>query len=182
MKNNIDKRIRYKNIVISGGIGTGKSTLARNLSTKLGWEFVSSGEFIRKWHKENNIPLDQPDLIPIDIDHQLDYGLQRRMSEDAKVVFESHLGGWLAKDLEETFKVLCIAEWDTQIERAAKRDGKSFLEEEHYAKKRGDTLYQKFKHLYQVEDSFDPKYFDLVVDTTTLTPTQVLDLVLEKLK
>jgi len=169
---------KYKNVVISGGIGTGKSTLARNLSKKLGWKMISSGEYIRQWHADNNIPLDQPDLIPKDIDHQLDYGLQEKMRTEEGVVFESHLGGWLAKDIDTTFKVLCTAEWDTMIDRASKRDGKSFLEEERYAKKRGDTLYAKFKKLYEVEDGFDLEYFDLVVDTTTLTPEEVLKKVL----
>ncbi len=176
------KKIKYKNIVISGGIGTGKSTLARNLSHELQWQMISSGEFIRKWHAENNIPIDQPDKIPKDIDHQLDYGLQQRMKEDEGVVFESHLGGWLAKELPDTYKILCTASWEEMMKRAAKRDGQPISEAESYAKKRAETLYAKFKRLYGVEDSFDPSYFDLVVDTTTLTKEEVLHQVLDKLK
>ena len=176
------KKNTFKNIVISGGIGTGKSTLARNLAKKLGWEMISSGEWFRKWHEENGFLLDRPDLVPKDVDEQLDYGLQKKMQEEEKIVFESHLGGWLAQDIVTTFKVLCTAEWDTMIDRAAKRDGKSFLEEERFAKKRGETLATKFEKLYNVKDTFDPKYFDLVVDTTTLTPEEVLDLVMEKVR
>ncbi len=172
---------KFKNIVISGGIGTGKSTLARNLAKELGWEMISSGEWFRRWHNDNNIPLDHPDLVPKDIDEQLDYGLQKKMREEENIVFESHLGGWLAQDISTTFKVLCTAEWDTMIERASKRDGKSFLEEERFAKKRGETLATKFEKLYKVKDTFDPNFFDLVVDTTTLSPEQVLHLVLSEL-
>ena len=174
-------RKKYKNIVISGGIGTGKSTLARNLAKKLGWEMISSGEWFRRWHRENNIPLDHPDLVPKDIDEKLDFGLQKKMKEDENIVFESHLGGWLAKDFDQTFKVLCTAEWDTMIERAAKRDGKTFLEEEIFAKKRGETLAEKFERLYGVVDTFGPDFFDLVVDTTTLTPEEVLEEVYSQL-
>ena len=173
---------KFKNVVISGGIGTGKSTLARNLASELEWGMISSGEWFRRWHQEQGISLDQPDLVPKDVDEQLDFGLQKKMKEEEGIVFESHLGGWLAQDLPETLKVLCITEWDTQIERAAKRDGKSFLEEERFAKKRGETLAKKFKKLYDVEDTFDQKYFNLVVDTTTLTPKQVLTQVLEILE
>jgi cytidylate kinase len=103
------------------------------------------------------------------------------MREEENIVFESHLGGWLAQDISTTFKVLCTAEWDTMIERASKRDGKSFLEEERFAKKRGETLATKFEKLYKVKDTFDPNFFDLVVDTTTLSPEQVLHLVLSEL-
>ena len=170
----------YKNIVISGGIGTGKSTLARNLAKELGWEVISSGEWFRRWHKEHTIPLDQPDLVPKDIDEQLDFGLQKKMREDERIVFESHLGGWLAKDIATTFKVLCIAEWETMIARAAKRDGKSYEDEELFAKKRGVSVAEKFERLYGVKDTFDPDFFDLVVDTTTMTPAEVLSMVLEK--
>ncbi len=174
--------MKCKNIVISGGIGTGKSTLARNLAKKLGWQMISSGEWFRRWHEENNIPLERKDLVPDDIDEQLDFGLQKKMKENEHIVFESHLGGWLAKDLAETFKVLCIAEWDTMIDRAAKRDGKTFLEEERFAKDRGEILQQKFERLYKVKDTFDPNFYDLVVDTTTLTPEQVLVQVLAHLQ
>jgi cytidylate kinase len=143
---------------------------------------ISSGEFIRKWHEENKIPLDAPDKIPKDIDHQLDYGLQKRMIEDVGVVFESHLGGWLAKDLPESFKILCTARWEEMMKRAAKRDGHQIEDAESYAKKRAETLYAKFKRLYGVEDTFDPSYFDLVVDTTTMTKEEVLHQVLDKLE
>jgi cytidylate kinase len=174
-------RKRFRNVVISGGIGTGKSTLARNLAKELGWEMISSGEWFRRWHEENGFPLDRPDLVPKDVDEQLDYGLQQKMRDDNRIVFESHLGGWLARDLPETFKVLCTAEWDTMISRAAKRDGKSFLEEERFAKKRGGTLQEKFERLYKVKDTFAPEFFDLVVDTTTLTPEEVLKQVIDNL-
>jgi cytidylate kinase len=169
---------KYKNIVISGGIGTGKSTLARNLAQKLEWEMISSGEWFRRWHAEHEVPLDQPDEIPPEVDREIDFGLQEKMESEEGIVFESHLGGWLARDLSETFKVLCIASWEEMMRRAAKRDGKTLEEEDAYAKKRGDTLYNKFKHLYGVEDTFDHSFFDLVVDTTTLTPEQVLEQVL----
>ncbi len=173
---------KLKNIVISGGIGTGKSTLARNLAKALKWEMISSGEWFRRWHQEQGISLDHPDMVPRDVDEQLDYGLQIKMRNEEGIVFESHLGGWLAQDIPTTFKVLCTAEWDTMIDRAAKRDGMSFLEEERFAKKRGETLAKKFMKLYKVKDTFDPKYFDLVVNTTTLTPDEVLLSVLEKIK
>ena len=179
--NNMKIKTKFKNIVISGGIGTGKSTLARNLSKKLGWEMISAGEWFRRWHQEQGIPLDAPDLVPEDVDEQIDYGLRDKMRDEEGVVFEAHLGGWLAKDLQETFTVLCVAEWDTMIERAAKRDGMSFLEEERFAKTRGETLAKKFKKLYKVSDTFDPKFFDFVVDTTSLTPEEVLGLVVEKI-
>lgn len=171
----------YQNIVISGTISTGKSTLAKNLAKALSWKYLSSGEYFRNWHKKHNIPLDQPDQVPENVDRELDMGYQKLMTEENGIVFESHLGGWLAKGLNGTFKVLCKANNQTRIERAAKRDGVSVEQAEVEAAKRAKILYDKFKKLYGVEDPFDPKYFDLVVDTSYKSPEEVLQVVLESM-
>lgn len=175
-------KMRYKNIVISGEIGTGKTTLAYNLARELGWEALSGGQFIRKWHEEHSLPLNDTMKIPEEVDREMDMSFKKRMKEDKGVIFESHLAGWLAKDFPETLKVLCIADFEVMMERVAERQGVSVEEARQEYSKRPMDLYKKFKRLYGVENNFDRRYFDLIIDTTNLTKEEVVEKVLEKLK
>jgi cytidylate kinase len=56
------------------------------------------------------------------------------------------------------------------------------MEAKKNAKLRAEALTRKFKKLYGVKNHLDPKYFDLVIDTTNKTPEQVLEIVLAKLE
>lgn len=172
---------KYKNIAVSGPIGSGKSTLAKNLAEKLGWKYISTGEFFRNWHKENNIPLEESEKIPEELDRMIDDDYKKLMQEKEGAVFESHLAGWLSRNIHTTFKVLCTAGFRTRMERTAKREKVSIDEAIKETNARAASHQIKFKNLYDVDNRFDPKYFDMVVDTTYQTPEQVLQLVLKEI-
>ena len=173
--------MKFKNIAISGDIGTGKSTLARSLAGKLGWEYVHTGTFFRKWHEEHGVPLEESEKIPPELDRQIDMDYQKKMETDDHTIFESQLAGWLAKDFADVLKVLCVTDEEVRMQRAANRDGSSVEEAKNHADIRSKSLDEKFKNLYGVENRFDPNYFDLVVDTTSNSPEEVLAMVMEKL-
>lgn len=173
--------MKYKNIAISGDIGTGKSTLARLLSEKLGWEYVSAGNYFREWYKSKGMDVSKVYGIPEEEDRKMEASFQKEMQEKEGVVFESRLAGWLARDYPETLKVLCTVSNEEAYKRVAKRDSVSEEEAEKLSKQRAGDLVDKFNKLYAVSDFLDPKYFDLVIDTTNLRPDQVLERVLEKL-
>ncbi|MCH7530079.1 AAA family ATPase, partial [Patescibacteria group bacterium] len=48
---------RYRNIIVCGDVGTGTTTLSKELAKKLGWRHISAGNFFRKYFKKHNIPL-----------------------------------------------------------------------------------------------------------------------------
>ena len=173
--------MKYKNIAISGDIGTGKSTLARLLSEKLGWEYVSAGNYFRDWYKKQGMDVSKVYGIPEEKDRKMEADFKKEMSEKSHVVFESRLAGWLAQDYPETLKVLCVVGSEEAYRRVAKRDSVSVEEAEKLSKQRAKDLVDKFNKLYGVSDFLDPKYFDLVIDTTNLNPNQVLEKVLERL-
>jgi CMP/dCMP kinase len=173
--------MKFKNIAISGDIGTGKSTLARLLSEKLNWKYVSAGNYFRDWYKTQGMDVSKVYGIPEEEDRKMEADFKKEMGEKSDVVFESRLAGWLAQDYPETLKVLCTVSDSEAYKRVAKRDSVSVEEAEKLSKQRARDLVDKFNKLYGVSDFLDEKYFDLVVDTTNLSPDQVLEKVLEKL-
>jgi CMP/dCMP kinase len=173
--------MKFKNIAISGDIGTGKSTLARLLSEKLGWEYISAGNYFRDWYKKQGMDVSKVYGIPEEEDRKMEADFKREMAVKPNAIFESRLAGWLAKDYPETLKVLCTVSDEEAYKRVAKRDSVSEEEAKNLSIQRAKDLVDKFNKLYGVSDFLDPKYFDLVIDTTTLKPDQVLEKVLEKL-
>ena len=174
--------MKYKNIAISGDIGTGKSTLARLLSEKLNWKYVSAGNYFRDWYKSQGMDVSKVYGIPEEEDRKMEADFKKDMAEKESIVFESRLAGWLAQDYKQTLKVLCTVDEDEAYKRVAKRDKVSEIEAKALSIKRAKDLVDKFNNLYGVSDFLDEKYFDLVIDTTSLNPEQVLEKVLEKLK
>lgn len=175
-------KISFKNIAISGDIGTGKSTLAKNLANKLGWEYLSTGEFFRKWHEEHGIPLEKTDKVPPEVDREIDFGYQAKMQSDEHIIFESRLAGWLAKDIPGVFRILCICDFDVAMERVAKRDGAEVEFAREKSIQRSKALEDKFENLYGTRDFLDPKYFNLVLDTTSMNSDEALQYVLNAFK
>lgn len=170
----------YQNIALSGDVGTGTTTLGRNLASSLGWKHINAGDYFRAWHRERGIPLENVQEIPPHIDRELDMRFQTDMQRIAQTVFESHLAGWLARELSHTFKVLCVAEPEIAMARIASREGWGLEEATHFSEIRSERLNQKFEQLYGVSYPYDPSYFDIVIDTTHLSVGQVLDTVLRQ--
>ncbi len=173
--------VEYRVITISGDIATGTSTLATGLAKELGWERFNSGDFFRAWMPAHGFTLEQADKVPPEIDKQIDYGVQDQIKTATHKIFESRLAGWLAQDIEGVFKVLCLADPNECVKRFAFREQLSTEQAIKKMDERSKKLQQKFHDLYGIENCFDPQYFDLVVDTTTLTPEQVRESVLSKL-
>lgn len=173
------KQINYKNIALSGDVGTGTTTLGKNLAATLGWEHTNAGAYFRAWHREKGIPLEQVEAIPEEVDRELDQRFKDDMSSKEHHVFESHLAGWLAKDLALTYKILCIADERVTMERIAARESWSLEDAIKYSTQRTQGLNQKFDRLYGVSDPYQPDWFDLVIDTTDLSAGKVLDFALK---
>lgn len=170
------------NIVISGDIGTGKTTLTKALANYLDWTSISAGEFIRSWYLEHHLPLEETDKVPEVIDRQLDADLLDKLKHSKQIVFEWRMGGALSQGLNQIYKILCTTSDQEIKHRVALREKQHPEIAWQKLKQRSQGLKIKFKQLYGIDNCFNPRFFNLVIDTSHLTPTQVLESVIQHLK
>ena len=157
--------MKYNNIVVSGDVGTGTSTLALGLAKKLGWKHLSAGDIFRPYFKKQNIPLWKKSEIPDSFDKEVDHDFFEKMKNDEHIVFDSHYSGWFARDLDNVLRILLTADKKVATNRILNRR-RSYKETAEEIEKRRHELRAKFKKLYSGENYEDTKYFHLVIDTT----------------
>ncbi len=174
-------------ITIAGRPGSGKSTTAKLVAEKLGFEHFSSGDLFRQIAKESNIDVLQANLSAEDnyeIDHKVDGRLQEIYKTKDKLVIDSRTAWhWMPS----SFKVFLDLDLDVAAERILKA-----LEErddhnedippspKDYAQtlqQRLDSENKRYQALYGINPA-DMSNYDLVVDTQTNNIEQVVSQVL----
>ncbi|MBE6684518.1 MAG: hypothetical protein E7592_02560 [Ruminococcaceae bacterium] len=171
---------------ITGKLGSGKSTVCSILKEKYGFEIFSTGTINREYARRLGITtLELNERLKSDpaLDKEID-GTVTRLSiekKDEKLVFDSRMAWHFAKD---TFKIFLTID---PMEAAARVMKNQRGEEEHYDSvedacqgliKRGNVERERFIQIYGV-DYFDHNNFNLVVDTTSRTPEEIVGIIIE---
>lgn len=169
--------MKYRSIVISGSIASGTSTAAKTLSEKLILPYRSAGDFFRQYMIDNNIPLYAKDQIPDGLDKKIDEDLTKLVQKGA--VVDSHYAGYFNRNEPQVLKVLLTCEDQARYQRVRQRVH-THTETVEDIKKREEGLDKKFRKLYANENHLDPKFFDLVIDTTNTTKEEIPEKILKK--
>lgn len=169
----------YKSIVISGQIAAGTTTAAKSISEKLNLPYHSAGDFFRKYMLEHKIPLHAKDKIPDDLEQKIDQSLSDLTDSPAGVIIDAHYAGYFNREKPEVLKVLLTCDQDERIKRATSRVH-THTETADDIKKREEGLDAKFRKLYANENFLDPKFFDLIIDTTNTRAEDVVEQIVKK--
>jgi len=180
------------NITISGRIGAGATTLAKRLSEKLKWPLLEGGDLFEKIHKE--LKINQVDVLqrPDAFDLRFEEQIKKILSEEKNQIIQSHLAGFDIQGIEGVFKILVVCQdpsgddkADIRIDRLMNRDGISLQEAKHETLEREKENLEKFRKLYANNEQnwvyWDPKYYDLIVNTYSLNKKETLEFVLKKI-
>ena len=191
MENQHIHPLKYSSIAISGRPGAGRSTLLKNLKPiveALGWETFSGGDWARKFaietgkHDEKDVKHHIATDYSDDIDYQIDVAMRKKLSDpNAHVAVESWIAGWNTRRLLHVLKVLLMCDDALRIDRIVNRDNLSVEEAKAHLRNREDANIGKWKRMYGVTDYWDPKYYDLVINTYSHGPQETLNLVLQAL-
>lgn len=174
-------------ISITGDLGSGKSSVARLLAEKLGWQYYSTGMAQRKIAEELQITTVELNLrasSDSSIDKKIDSVFKNLPWGDEPCVVDSRLAFYF---LPDSFRVYLSVDADVAAERIfhdMKRKSEKQYQTVEQAKKacaqRRSLEIERFMNSYQL-DITNPHNFDLIIDTTKLSLEQVCNKIVSQL-
>jgi cytidylate kinase len=175
---------KLKVITISGVPGSGTTTIANMLSKELNLKFIYTGETFRELAKEYKMSL--PEFSEFaEANSEIDNELDKRQLEHARagdIILEGRLAGWLTKSNNiNALKVLLTADLETRVSRIMGREKKSHSQVKSEILKRETSELERYQRLYGVNYK-DQAHYDLVIDTTNLTPREIVGKIISALK
>ncbi len=188
-----NKPLKYSSIAISGRPGAGRSTLLNNLKpiiVPLGWETFSGGDWSRQFSIQmgKHDPKDAKHHLATDygedIDHQIDLALREKLANPkTHVAVESWIAGWNMRGFKHVLKILLMCDDALRIDRIVNRDNLSVNEAKKHIRDREEANLTKWSKMYHVpkKDFWDPKHYDLVLNTYSHGPQETLGVVLQAL-
>lgn len=166
-------------VAISGRPGSGKSTVAKQVAERLDLRHVSAGDFMREMATERGVSVLELSRVAEsadEIDHEIDARSRRLGESGASFVIDSRLAWHF---IPHAFKVFL----DVSLEVAARRifgDDRSTETENvdleatlESTMRRAESESLRYRRYYGV-DYLDAANYDLVIDTSELTPQEVV--------
>lgn len=174
-------------ITISGKAGSGKSTVAKHLSEKLKLRHYSIGDLMRAMAKEKGVSLIELNKLA-ETDKSIDFELDNKLNDLGKTKDDFVVDGRLAAFFipNADVKVFLETEDKVRAERILKdkrehEKSKDIDEMIEKIKKREDSERKRYRQYYGM-DYADKKLYNLVIDTTNLTPKEVVERIMEFMK
>lgn len=170
-------------ITLFGMAGTGKGTIRDLLKQKLGYEkSFSCGDFERQVAKKRGLTILEIDNLA-KIDKTIDMEQDAIMADFGKhnddFIVEGRLAWYFIPD---SFKIALLCDFDVRIQRIAQREKKEVSVVEFETREREKAIYERFSTYYGITDLENPANFDMSIDTTHLTPDEIIAQILEVLK
>jgi len=175
-------------ITLSGKPGAGKTTVAKILAEKLGYKFYSTGDLRGQMAMKRGLTIDQLNEIGTKedwTDKEVDNLTKEIAEREDNLIFDSWLAFFF---IPKSFKIFLEINPQVAAERVfidQRPDEKHFdspVGIEKMLNERLEQSRQRYLKYYNV-DFLDKSHYDLIVDTTNLSPVEkVVDKILISLK
>ena len=167
-------------IILSGFAGTGKTTVGKILAEKLKYDFISVGDFSRKFAFENyglNInEFQQKCKKEPELDKQIDKKFQEYCNNREKLVIDYRLG---FKFIKNSFNVFLSVSDEIAIQRIKNSNRPNEKIDSESISNRNSEMKNRFMSLYGV-DFTDEKFYDLNLNTDNHSPETIADEIIMK--
>ncbi len=171
-------------ITVSGKIATGTSTLSKNLVSALAWRYINVGQIQREYDRQHQIAENMQGAYSRSDKHeqQIDEMTKKMLHSENQIIYEAWLAGFMAQGVKDILKVLLICSHDDlRIDRVVNRDKVTITQAKEWIRQREEENLKKWQKLYGHYDFWDPKYYDLIIDTYSSGPMETVGKVLDKM-
>ncbi len=175
--------MRFKKITISGKICTGKTTLLENLAKKLSWPTYLTGKVFRKYVLMENLTLEKAEEQNEALTKKIDGEVALMLKEDNNLIVDGWMSRLSANGQKDVLRVLLICDDKIRYRRYAKRENLSEKEAMIKVEERQKNWFDKILEIHHIKaDEFlNEKNYDLVIDTSYITPQAITKIVIKKL-
>ena len=174
-----NKNINSMKIAISGKSGCGNTTVSRLLADALGLKFINFT--FRSLALERRIDFKEV-LALAEKDDAWDKEVDKRQTELAReaegCVLGSRLAIWMLPEAD--LKVYLIAKPETRAKRIKDREGGSLKHIAEFTAARDMKDHERYLRIYNI-DNDDYSFADLVIETDTIHPMEITELIISKL-
>jgi cytidylate kinase len=173
-----------KIISITGDLGSGKSTVSNLLCERLEYDYVYTGNIQRKIAKRynmNTLELNKYSETHPEIDEEIDATVKSLNNSDNLIV-DSRLAWFF---IPKSFKIFLKADIEVSAKRISednKRKTENYSSEKEAISKiiaRKESEHKRYTELYGI-GSLDLSNFDLVIDTSFITPEEVANTIISE--
>ncbi|MDR2846009.1 MAG: AAA family ATPase [Candidatus Methanoplasma sp.] len=172
-------------MTISGPPGSGKTTVCKKLSEKLGLKAVVFGEFFRKLAAERDLSLAEFGALAEKdpgIDRFIDSSILEIAKANPDIILESRLCAYmLSRAGIPALKIYLSASPEVRMRRVGIREGETFEDACRNTIERQASEARRYKMYYDI-DIDDRSVYDLIIETDDLTPEEVLDRILKEIE
>lgn len=171
-----------KNIIsLSGELASGKGTVSKILMERLNYGIYRNGDYCRKLAQDMKMDITTFNIYlkeHPEIDRQVENSASEYAKTHENFIIDARLG-WYA--VPESFKVYLKVDIDVAAKRAFEDDLRknsekfdTIEEQKQDMQKRYRLENERYWDIYGIRKE-DESNYDLVIDTTNLTPEQVAD-------
>ena len=176
-----------KNIIsLAGDLDSGKGTVSKILMQKLNYGVYRNGEYFRSLAKKMNMTVTEFNKYVVEhpeIDQQIEKSAAEYAKDHNNFIIDARLG-WYA--VPESFKVYLTVDINEAAKRAFydknRKDTENLATIEEQKKdmiERSRIENERYWEIYHVRKD-NMKNYDLVIDTSKITPEEVADKIIEK--
>ena len=168
-------------ITISGLPGSGTTTVAKILASKLGYKLVSAGEIFRELARKKNITLKELTRLAFrnpEYDLYVDKYQKKIGEKENNIIIEGRLSGWFIKD---AFKVWIFARDKVRYERIARREEKDFETVKNETKERENIEKERYMKYYGI-DVEDLSIYHLIINSEYFSAESIANIIIKALE
>jgi cytidylate kinase len=162
-------------ITIGGSIGSGKTTLAAEISRRFDMAHVSVGQVMRQMAKERGMDILEfskyAEANP-SVDKEIDRK-QKSMCSNGNSVVDGRLSAYM---LDANLRLWLDAPLEVRAQRVSKRDKTTETRAKKDIIKREESEKKRYKDIYKI-DLDDRAIYDLIINTKRFTVEEIVSIV-----